>query len=95
MKNYLLFITESVNSLPYILVEQIISKAKKKVQISDNLFLISTDKDNWRIDEVCFALSNERKADVLVVEVNKDTIMSWSVKDSNRENEIGDFFENR
>lgn len=95
MKTYLLSICEPVNSLSYVLVEQIISKAKKKVQISDNLFLISTEVDNWRIDEVCFALSNERKAAVLVVEVNKDTIMSWNLKDTNKENEIIGFLENK
>ncbi len=95
MKNFLLYICESVNSLPYVIVEQIVSKAKKKDQISDNLFLISADVDNWRIDEVCFALSNERKAAILVVEVNNDTIMSWNLKDAKIENEIIEFFENK
>lgn len=80
MKHYFISICEPVNTLPYIKVEQIILKSNNSIRLSDNLFIVSTENSKLRLDEVCFIFSDEGKANVFVVEIDKHTNMSWNIK---------------
>lgn len=91
MKHYLIFVCETVNSLPYIQIEQFLIK-NHAIQIADNLFVLKSNNDKLRIDEVCFFVSLERKADVVIVEID-DVIMSWSFKDSVKEKKMINCFD--
>lgn len=94
MKKYMVIICEEVNSLQYIIVERILSKASKLLKLSESTFLFSIENDNLRIDEVCFIVSNENKADVVVFEIDKKSTLCWNINASKKRKSLESVWQN-
>ena len=87
MKTYLVCVCESRDSLAFEKVNQLLLK-NKAVRISEFLYILQSKNDKLRIDEVCFAISQEGQSDVFVVEADRNSIMSWNFKDKKVANTI-------
>ncbi len=91
MKRYLINICEPRDSYNYVTVEQALLK-NHAIRMSDDLFLLQVQNERLRIDDVVFAISQERKSDVIVVEIDLKTCISWNFNDSKKLQQISDFY---